>query len=47
LRAKQIGLTIADMDQIDIGMVNDMAIEENNDHCKYNQLADQNDFDKF
>lgn len=47
LRAKQIGLSLDELDRLDIGMVNDMYIEQMNDHEDYDQLATQEDFDRF
>jgi len=43
----QIGLRISDLDLIDEGMVTDMFIESNNDSYNYQQIATQEDFDKF
>lgn len=47
LRAKQMGLTLDEMEQLDEGFITDMIIESNNDSCEYQQLASQEDFDKF
>ena len=47
LRAKQMGLTLAEMEQLDEGFITDMIIESNNDSCEYEVIADQSDFDKF
>ena len=49
LRAKQIGLTMADMDQLEEGFVLDMIIEMGNDNAagSYRELATQDDFDRF
>ena len=49
LRAKQIGLTLEEMDQLSEGMVYDMIIEANNDTVEgaYQELATQEDFDSF
>lgn len=47
LRAKQIGLSLDEMEQLDEGFITDMIIESNNDGCEYKQLADQKDFDSF
>lgn len=47
LRCVQLGLSIRDLDLLTIGMVNDMYSESGNDDCKYNQLATQEDFDRF
>ena len=49
LRAKQMGLSIAELDQMEEGMVIDMIIESGNDLCddEYRQVATQSDFDSF
>ena len=49
LRAKQIGLSIEELDQMDEGQVMDMIIESGNDACsdEYDEIADQHDFDAF
>ena len=49
LRAKQIGLTLDELDQLDEGVVYDMIIESANDNAEdsYAKLATQADFDKF
>lgn len=47
LRAKQIGLTLSEMEELDEGFITDMIIESNNDQCEYKELASQEDFDKF
>lgn len=47
LRACQIGIPIADMDLISIGLLLDMWTEKANDSASYRRLATQEDFDKF
>ncbi len=49
LRCVQIGLHISELDLLTIGMVNEMYAESRNDECQdsYNQLASQEDFDRF
>jgi hypothetical protein len=47
LRCVQVGLSIADLDFLDYGMVLDMMTEAGNDHGEYRQLATQDDFDRF
>lgn len=47
LRALQAGLTLADIDYVEYGELTDIIIEQANDHCDYNELATQADFDKF
>lgn len=43
----QLGLTIADLDRLEYGMVEDILIERENDNFDYKQLATQEDFDRF
>ena len=47
LRAVQIGLSISDLDRLELGQVWDMLTESGNDNYKYMELATQEDFDKF
>ena len=47
LRAVQIGLSIEDLEQLDIGFVFDLMIEAENDHYEYPYKAEQQDIDKF
>lgn len=47
LRCVQIGLSISDLDRLDMGMILDMITENSNDSCEYKELATQEDFDKF
>lgn len=47
LRCVQLGLSIADLELLSIGLVNDMYTESRNDDCKYAELATQEDFDRF
>ncbi len=47
LRAKQVGLSVAELDEIEEGMVVDLIIESGNDNYKYKEVANQEDFDKF
>lgn len=47
LRCTQLGLTMADLDLLSIGLINDMYAESRNDDCNYVTLATQEDFDKF
>lgn len=39
LRCAELGLTKDDLDDMTIGMVNDMLIEKMNDHEKYDKKA--------
>lgn len=47
LRAKQIGLSIAELEEIEIGFVYDLVIENGNDNCEYDKKATQGDIDKL
>ena len=47
LRCLQIGLRLSELDQVTIGMVNDMYTEKSNDDYDWKIIADQSDMDKF
>ena len=47
LRSLEIGLSIRNLDYLIIGMVMDIWTEKENDSVKYDNLATQEDFDKF
>ena len=52
LRAAQIGLTMADLETLTVGMVLDMIIELERDNTEEKggavvRIANQSDFDKF
>ena len=47
LRCVQLGLSMADLEMLSIGLINDMYSESRNDECKYAVLASQEDFDVF
>lgn len=47
LRCVQLGLSVADLDQLSIGMVYDMLIEKQNDNYDYPVLATQADIDRL
>lgn len=47
LRAKQLGLTLEEMDEMDIGFLIDLFIESINDEYKYPQMATQADIDRL
>ena len=47
LRAVQLGLSMADLDLLSIGLVNDLFVENSNDGYPYQQIATQEDFDRF
>jgi hypothetical protein len=42
-----MGLSMSDLDMLDVGMVFDMIIESGNDGEEYPRLATQADFDRF
>lgn len=47
LRCIEIGISIRDLDLLTIGMVMDIWTEKANDDVEYQQIATQEDFDKF
>jgi len=47
LRAFQLGLSMADLDCLEYGAVVDMMTEAGNDGCEYQEIATQEDFDRF
>ncbi len=47
LRCVEIGISIADLDLLTIGLVMDMWTEKINDGAKYDKIAGQAEFDKF
>lgn len=47
LRCVEIGISIADLDLLTIGLVLDIWTEKANDDMKYKKKATQEDFDKF
>lgn len=50
LRCVQLGISIRDLDLLNIGMVNDMYVESGNDQDaekNYSVIATQADFDRF
>ena len=45
-----MGLSMADLDDLTVGLVIDMLTEKLNDGCEYEEgvrMADQSDFDSF
>ena len=46
LRCLQLGLSPADLEELEFGMVVDMLIEAGNDGETWEQLATQEDFDR-
>ena len=47
LRSKQIGLSMNELEEMDIGFVLDLFIESGNDDYKYPQMASQADIDRL
>ena len=47
LRCVQLGLSMADLEQLSIGLINDMYAESRNDEWKYAIVAGQEEFDRF
>ena len=47
LRCVQLGISLADLELLTIGMVNDMYTEQLNDDVNYPVKATQRDFDVF
>lgn len=47
LRCVQLGLSMADMELLSIGLVNDMYTEQVNDGYRYCELGTQEDMDLF
>ena len=47
LRAVKLGISIADLELLTIGMINDMLIEMLNDGEEYDEVATQEDIDTF
>ena len=47
LRCVEIGISIAELDLLTIGMVMDIWTEKGNDGATYDSLATQEDLDKF
>lgn len=47
LRCVQLGISIADLDLLTIGLVNDMFTERQNDEYPYQELASRSVFAQF
>lgn len=47
LRCTEVGLSMSDLDDLTVGMVNDMFVEKSNDNYEWKELATQEDFDRF
>lgn len=47
MRCVSLGLSMQDLEDLDVGMVYDMMIEKANDDAEYDTIATQADFDNF
>ena len=47
LRCTEVGLSMSDLDELTVGMVNDMFVEKSNDDYDWKEIASQEDFDRF
>lgn len=47
LRCTEVGLSMSDLDDLSVGMVNDMFVEKSNDSYDWKELATQEDFNRF
>ena len=47
LRCVQLGLSMADLELLSIGLINDMYSESRNDDYNYAEIANQDDYDRF
>ena len=47
LRCCEVGLSMSDLDELTVGMVNDMFIEKSNDSYDWKEIANQEDMDNF
>lgn len=47
LRCCEVGLSLSDLDELTVGMVNDMFIEKSNDSYDWKEMANQEDMDNF
>ena len=47
LRCVQLGLSMADLDLLSIGLVNDLFTERENDDISYDYRATQEEYDAF
>lgn len=47
LRCVELGLSMADLDHLDIGMILEMFAEKSNDSIEYAELADAEDVARF
>lgn len=46
-RVFSCGISLQDLDELSIGMVNDIFCEKANDRCEYDYLATQEDMDRL
>lgn len=47
LRIVQLGIAVRDLELLEFGMVMDMMTEAANDSCEYDEIATQEDMDRF
>jgi len=47
LRCVQLGISIADLDLLTVGLVNDMFLESSRDKIEWKEQASQADMDRF
>ena len=47
LRCSELGLSMNDLDELTIGMVDDMLVEKLNDSYEYKVVANQDDMNRF
>ena len=47
LRCVQLGLSMEDLESLDVGMIYDMMNESANDECEYDYLATKDDIKNF
>ena len=47
MRCAELGLSMEDLDELSVGMVNDMFTEKSNDDYEWKVIANQDDMDKF
>lgn len=47
LRCKELGFSLSELDQLEYGVIEDMMTEKRNDSEKWQELATQDDFDRF
>lgn len=47
LRCVELGISIADLEHLTVGLALDMLTEKGNDDAEYATVATQDDFDRF